>query len=198
MQTVNQSVPTAVRGAVATSIPLPVDAPDTRRALERLVGRLTTQRLWHEDLIQDGLVHLWELEQTRPGQSAAWYLRNCQYHLLNRMRQGRSVDSPKRRAAGYLSINGHDAPDEWPDVLLDAIITASSFEAAMARDLVSALDPWLTLEERAVMACLADGLGTCETARRLELSHTCVTRKRRHIAALIRGLAAEHLPDRSL
>lgn len=175
---------------------LPLDAPATRRALQRVVAAVTTQQLWHEDLVQEALIHLWKLKGRRPGQRAVWYLRSCQYYLLNLMRHGRSVDSPKRRTASSVSLNGHDAKDEWPGTLCDALAATSNFENVVARDLVSVLDEWLTPTERDILACLASGHGMRETARQLKLSHACVAKKRRRIATLVYELAASHRSGR--
>jgi len=168
-----------------------LDAPDTRRALERMVARLTSHSLWREDLVQEALIHLWQEERRCPGQSPCWYLRSCRFHLLNQMRLGRSIDSPKRRNGFVLPRDGGTHADDVLDSLADSTEGASVLEAVMARDFVSALFPYLAPMEREVLACLAEGLGTRETARRLKLSHTCVTKKRRAIADLVHELEPE-------
>jgi len=168
-----------------------IDEPATRRALERMVARLTAHSLWYEDLVQEALIHLWREERRRPGQSACWYLRSCQFHLRNQMRLGRSIDSPKRRNGFVAPRDGDADPHGYLDSLADSTEGASVLEAVMARDFVSALFPYLAPMEREVLACLAEGLGTRETARRLKLSHTCVTKKRRAIAARVHELEPE-------
>jgi DNA-binding CsgD family transcriptional regulator len=100
------------------------------------------------------------------------------------------VDSPKRRTASYIAINDHDTPEDWPEGLWERVAKDSSFEVIAARDLVQVLQQWLTPPEREILSRWADGLGPCETARQLRLSHTGVAQKRRRIAALLRALTA--------
>lgn len=157
-----------------------IDAPETRRSLERMVACLTSQRLWQEDLVQEAVIHLWQEEQRHPHQSQAWYLRSCWFHVRNRMRKGRSVDSPRRRNGHVVSL---DDLDESSDALRDATTNGSVLESVVLRDLLSALSEGLTSLEREILACVLNGLSTRETARRLHLSHTCVATKRRQIAA---------------
>jgi len=160
-----------------------IDAPETRRSLEQMVIRLTAHRSWHEDLVQEALIHLWQEEQRYPGQRAGWYLRSCQFHLLNQMRFGRSIDSPKRRTSLVVPRDADSVG--FLDSLADSTEGASVVEVVTARDLISELLQHLAPMEREVLVCLANGMGTRETARRLNLSHTCVARKRRAIAALL-------------
>jgi DNA-directed RNA polymerase specialized sigma24 family protein len=161
-----------------------LDAPNTRRSLERMVARLTPQRLWHEDLVQEALIHLWLEEQRCPGRSPCWYLRSCQFYLRNRLRQGRSLDSPKRRNGSALIFDSESGLEQLLAALPESAVERSACEIVMARDLLAALLPALTPTEREILACLLEGLGTRETAQRLRLSHTCVSNKRRRIAAL--------------
>jgi DNA-directed RNA polymerase specialized sigma24 family protein len=177
--------------------PMLIDAPQTRHCLQRLVSRLTPQSLWHEDLVQEGLVHLWQEARRCPGQSDLWYLRSCQFHLQNCLRHGHSIDSLKRRNGSAMALNGHSAPEDGLEALPDPATDASVCEVVMARDLLAALLRWLTPAERKILACLLEGLSMRETARRLKLSHTCVENKRRRIADSLVELTADALPHTS-
>jgi DNA-directed RNA polymerase specialized sigma24 family protein len=167
-----------------------IDAPQTRRALKRLVARLTPQRLWHEDLVQEALIHLWQEEQRCPGRSACCYLRSCQFHVLNQMRHGRSIDSPKWRNGQVILLDALAEDEGWTDLLADPTAGALVRESVMEHDLICALCLRLRPRGREVLACLAEGLGTRETARRLRLSHTAVAKQRRQIAAVLQELEA--------
>jgi DNA-binding NarL/FixJ family response regulator len=57
-----------------------------------------------------------------------------------------------------------------------------------ARDLVEVLSSKLPAQSRAVLECLADGLGAREVGRKLKLSHTMVIKHRRRIASLFTRL----------
>jgi DNA-directed RNA polymerase specialized sigma24 family protein len=165
-----------------------IDAPQTRHCLRRLVTRLTPQTLWHEDLLQEALVHLWQQECRWPGRSARWYLRSCQFHLQNQLRHGRSIDSPKRRNRHVVPLGENADPQGLVDTRSDWTAGAEVFDDVVARDLTSTLRQWLTPVERRILACLLDGLGVRETGRRLKVSHTFVALKRRQIADIFRAL----------
>jgi DNA-binding CsgD family transcriptional regulator len=53
------------------------------------------------------------------------------------------------------------------------------------REIMSLLSKHLAPQEKAVLECLADGLGAREIGRELRLSHTMVIRYRRKIAAIL-------------
>jgi len=59
-----------------------------------------------------------------------------------------------------------------------------------ARELLALLNKHLQPHERAVLECLADGLGAREIGRELKISHTMVIRHRRKIACLLNRLEA--------
>jgi DNA-binding CsgD family transcriptional regulator len=71
---------------------------------------------------------------------------------------------------------------ERPD-LADPGACVLSFVSA--RELVSMLSLRLLPMERAVLGCLADGLGPREIGRRLKISHTMVLKHRSKIASLL-------------
>src|SRR5262245_40962515 len=75
-------------------------AVEDRRTLDqlrRIVSRIRSDPALHSDLMQEGLIHLWRIQERRPGQTRSWYLQNCRFHLLHYLMEGRSVDSLKRR-----------------------------------------------------------------------------------------------------
>src|ERR1700740_1086225 len=85
------------------------DDARTRKLLHRIVCLLTSDADLREDLLQEAIVHLWLLEERRPGQSRSWYLQNCKFHLQNHLATGRSVDSLKRRNGRVASLgDGHE------------------------------------------------------------------------------------------
>ena len=80
------------------------------------------------------------------------------------------------------------------DNLIDP--SASVLSCVSARELVSLLSRQLLPPEKAVLECLADGLGPREIGRRLNLSHTMVIKHRCKIASLLARL--ETAPQRLL
>ncbi len=68
-----------------------IDAPGIRSRLRGIVTSLVPPPL-REDLMQEAMVHLWRSEQQHPGNSEAWYLQGCRFHLQNVLRHGRSLE----------------------------------------------------------------------------------------------------------
>jgi RNA polymerase sigma factor (sigma-70 family) len=160
-----------------------VDEISTRESLGRVVRKMTANRALREDLLQEGLVHLWITEIGRPGQTKSWYLQSCKYHLLHYLAAGRSVDSGKRRnAQTRFEENSED------DFIEEIDSGESVFGLVSARDIVALLLPLLNGQERLVLECFADGLRLREIGRRLSMSHTMVIRHRQKIATLLTRL----------
>ena len=149
--------------------------------IDRMVCSLAFEQSMRQDLTQEALIHLWKAERDRPGQSTSWYLQGCRFRLQHYLAAGRSLDSTKRRR-GQIHL-AEDAPglplsfDELP-------ATNHDFDEACTRDIVSTLSDALRPRERAVLACLADGLLTRDIVFRLKLSAPTVTKYRRRIAKL--------------
>ncbi len=168
---------------------------ETVERLGRLIGRLTSNSTLREDLMQEALVHLWQIQQQQPGQTESWYLQNCRFHLQHYLSSGRSVDSLKRSGGRiHPSENGDDH-----DSLLDIFDNEETCEAVLAdviaRDIITCMSKWLPHLEQIVLQHLAEGLGTCDIAKRLNISHPMVIKHRRKIAAMATKLAISSLPE---
>jgi len=154
-------------------------------ALERLVQKVTRDPALRQDLMQEALVHLWLIETRRPGQTDSWYLQSCRFRLQHYLASGRSVDSGKRREGkvqfAFDSETGEGAPEQSDSG--NTVLTSVS-----AREIIHLLSRHLKPQEKAVLDCLADGLGAREIGRELKISHTMVIRYRRKIASLLTKL----------
>jgi len=169
--------------------------PSTRNSLRRMIRGLTGNEAFHEDLLQEALIHLWTMEIARSGQTRSWYWQSCQYHLQHNLAGGRSVDSAKRRDGRVpLTANG-DGMGWFED---DADSGNSVFDVVSARDIISVLSARLDRQERAVLECFADGLRLREIGRKLKVSHTMVIRHRRKIASLLKRLEQPSVPRKAV
>ncbi len=169
-----------------------VDEPRTKELLGRLVQNISSNPTLWDDLRQEALIHLWITEVRRPGQTRSWYLQSCKFHLLHYLASGRSVDSMKRRDGQMPCESQSEEPSDRLE-LVDPGASVLSFVSA--RELVSLLARRLLPLEKAVLDCLADGLGPREIGRRLKISHTMVIKHRCKIASLLARLEAS--PRRS-
>src|SRR5258706_14310031 len=141
-----------------------VDEPSTRESLTRIVRRMTSDPLSHDDLLQEALMHLWLIENQRPGQTKGWYLQSCKFQLQHYLASGRSVDSRKRRN-GQVRLS---STEDGHDGNLDIFGADNSFSGHVnAREIISLLSKQLNPREQAVLECLADGLGARDISRRL-------------------------------
>jgi len=137
---------------------------------------------FHEDLMQEALVHLWLREAAHPGQKRSWYLQSCKFHLQHYIDSGRSVDSVKRRG-GQIPLLQNEEGDT--PLLEHRGIDHSIFSQISARELLSLLSKRLSGRDRAILDCLADGLGAREIARKLKITHPTAIKCRRKIAKLV-------------
>src|SRR5215831_16627795 len=134
-----------------------IEDMETLEQLGKIVVRLTSNPALREDLMQEALIHLWQVQEQTPGQTKNWYVQNCRFHLLHYLALGRSVDSPKRRASQVQPTEEeHDQDDlldrfEGPDTVLQNV---------SARDIVLSLSKWLSPREMSILQWLAEGLGT--------------------------------------
>jgi DNA-directed RNA polymerase specialized sigma24 family protein len=156
------------------------EQPRTLELLCRIVAQVNSDVAWRDDLLQEGLLHLWRLEQERPRQRLSWYLKSCQFRLRNYMALGRSVDSWKRRHT-LVSLCAQDEDELEASSL--AGCEATLISEVSAGEIIRLLCQRLTAKQRAVLVYLADGLSSREIAPKLGISHKAVIKHRRKIAS---------------
>ena len=146
---------------------------------------MTPNKALQDDLMQEAKLHLWLTGHRCPGQTLSWYLQSCRFHLQHYLNSGRSIDSTRRwRDQSQLDESpDNDEISNAPEDSGNSVVTCVS-----AREIIALLKRHLSLQEQAVLDCLADGLGPREIGRQLELSHTMVIRHREKIALLLTRL----------
>src|SRR5262245_16463654 len=120
---------------------------ETLEQLGRIVVRLTSNPALRDDLMQEALIHLWQVQEQTPGQTKNWYLQNCRFHLLHYLALGRSVDSPKRRAGQVHPTEGDQDSDEWLERLEGG---DSVLQDVSARDILESLSKLLSQREMSI------------------------------------------------
>lgn len=163
-----------------------IEDVQTLEQLGKIVVRLTSNPALREDLMQEALIHLWQVQEQTPGQTKNWYLQNCRFHLLHYLALGRSVDSPKRRGSQVHPAGNDEEMEDWLDRFEGP---DSVLQDVSARDILHSLSRLLSEREMSVLQWLAEGMATREIARRLGISHPMVIKHRRKIAALARKLS---------
>src|ERR1051326_3923486 len=166
-----------------------IDDLETLEQLGKIVVRLTNNPALRDDLMQEALIHLWQVQEQTPGQTKNWYVQNCRFHLLHYLALGRSVDSPKRRASQVLPCEGEEEQDDWLDRFRGG--TNNVLQDVSARDILNSLSKLLSSRQISILEWLAEGLGTREIAKRLGISHPMVIKHRRKIAAFAKKLSID-------
>ncbi len=170
-----------------------VEDPEMYASLQRTIVPLTSDLALRDDLMQEGLIRLWQAECENPGRTRSWYLQNCRFCVLHWLALGRSVDSPKR-ATGTNRIPIDGVQDENIEHALHSDV--EPLELVTFRDLVSVLSHHLTNRERIVLEGLANGLRLREVASQSNFSYPTALKCRRRIAALLSKLGVpEPLPQ---
>src|SRR5437870_5655398 len=77
-----------------------IDEPKSRALLWGVVHRATADASLYEELMQEGMIHLWQKETRHPGHTRSWYLESCKFKLRAYLELGHSVDSLKHRQCG--------------------------------------------------------------------------------------------------
>ncbi len=170
-----------------------IDEAESRKLLRKLVHAITTDSALIEDLMQEALIHLWQREVERPGQTQSWYIQSCRFHVLNHLSRGRSVDSMKHRYARSTTTDVLDSM-EVPDNRCGS--DESPFASISARDILVSLSKHAKPSEQVVLDFLADGFGVQEIAHEMNVSHQAVSKLRRRIANLAIQIGISPLPKR--
>jgi len=154
--------------------------------LRGIVRRTTTDVQLHEELFQQGHLHLLRKRALQPGQTLSWYLDSCACHLLNYLGQGRSIDSLKHRSGRDIEreFEGDDAGTEYVAPGADVVSLVS------AKEILDLLLPRLKPLDQRVLLLLDDGSSTREIALEIGISQSKVVRvsKRIRVGAEVLGI----------
>src|SRR5258707_8576164 len=80
--------------------------------LRSMVRHITGNVTLGEDLFQEAVIHLWQKETKRPGQSQSWYVQNCRFHLFDFLRHGYTADSLNHASRGHHLSDDSNASGE--------------------------------------------------------------------------------------
>jgi RNA polymerase sigma factor (sigma-70 family) len=157
------------------------DEPLIWDILERIVCSVIGSHDWHDDMLQESLIHLWQKEIQFPGQTTSWYLHSCRCYVCDCLRRGVSLDSPKRSSSGCELKGQFYDSEPIPDCL---ILDEETLSSACANDVLEQLMSRLDNLSRNVLLCLNKGFNEREVGQRVGLSQQAVSRRRLKIATL--------------
>src|ERR1043166_2151897 len=150
-----------------------------------MIYKLNVDAHVREDLMQIARIYLWRKETKYPGRKLVWYLKSCRRHILDFLRQGRSIDSLKRHS-------GRVVYTEWPETEpTDGDCSAFGVEdnplsQVYAEELLRLLVSKLPPQERIILRERWAGLSVREIAQALKIAHQNVTRHCQHIKVVAR------------
>src|SRR5262249_17597815 len=137
------------------------EEPTAKEHLSRIVQRVSRNPSWHDDLMQEGIIHLWRIETQQPGHTLSWYLQSCLFHLMNRLAAGRSTDSTKRQHQRDLFT--FDGDENSREAMGEGPVCSEVIEREIVLVLKGALAP---LDQK-ILGHLAEGFACREIARKL-------------------------------
>ena len=143
------------------------------RELVHAIARAPHLREEREDFTQEALICFWETMCRRPGQPLLWYLGKCRFFIRDRLKHGRSVDSPKRRRFGH-SIDCNNGADAHQSIT-ELVSESNPAEDAHISDALQQIYRRLTAREQTILRLFLQGYGTREVARQLRLSASVIT-----------------------
>jgi RNA polymerase sigma factor (sigma-70 family) len=138
-----------------------------------------------EDGLQSALLRYWQLTQESPGKTASWYLLRCRGIILDRLKRGTSVDSPRRRWLGC-SIDAEDveAMPGTPELVSET----NPAQLVSILDALNEMRARLDGRENAILQLLFEGNTTREVAKRVHISPAAVSKRRRRIRSVAREI----------
>lgn len=159
--------------------------------LRQVAGRLVSNVETQQDLVQEMYVHFVELRTREPDRHLAWYIRGCEFHARNRLRLGRSVDSPKR-ANGAVSWDSPNLPHcQTTGDYISQTETAVMEGELITSDVMEQLMPLLNERQKFVLQHLMEGESLRSIGRRLGITHPAVIKHRRKIAQIAHSILNE-------
>lgn len=162
--------------------------------LSRIAASLAPEKALHDDLLQEALLHFWQMELRCPGQSRSWYLQSCRFRLQHYLGAGRSIDSLKRRAGRVtLAIEDDDGAELETEPFLNEPDLA---QCASANDLIEALSAQVGPLERRMILLMAEDRSLTEVAEMLDISLPTARKYRNKIAAAALKIGIEWPPKK--
>ena len=154
--------------------------PEVRAELLAIARQATSDPQLHEDFCQEALLNLIRKETLEPGQTVSWYLQNCDFHVMDYLGQGRSIDAFKRHSYREIesSFEGNDGGTQYVAPGADVVSTVS------AKDILDLLLARLKPLDQQVLLLLDDGYSRRQIALKIGISQSKAVRACKRIVAL--------------
>lgn len=164
------------------------------RQLHGIASKLTADAELQKDLMQEMFVHLVRVQTAEAGQTSSWYMKSCEFHARNYLKQGRSIDSIKRARNG---VPYDEAPSDDGEHFSNGACPVPSMTQIeiqgeiITNDIVNLIVPRLSETQQQILFLLLKGCGVRETAREIGITHPAVIKHRKKIARIAREFLQE-------
>jgi len=168
--------------------------PQVHAELVAIVRRITTDARVEDDLLQQALWHLVRKQWLEPGHTLSWYLKNCKFHLLDYLGQGRSIDALNHRSGRYTYIpseeyedpseKSEDHTEDSEEGTVPVAPGADVVSLVSAKDILNLLLPRLKPLDQRVLQLLDDGYSRRQIALEIGISQSKAVRACKRIAEL--------------
>jgi RNA polymerase sigma factor (sigma-70 family) len=132
-----------------------------------------------EDCIQEAVVRFLQRYREVPGRPFSWYLTDCCWFVRDFLKQGRSLDSPKRRTLRQ-SIDSENIERVCSEIA-QFVSHINPRDHAVAADDLEQMRIHLSAREFSILDLLLQGKGTHEVAQELRISASLVSYSSRRI-----------------
>jgi len=159
------------------------------RQLHGIASKLTGDAELQKDLMQEMFVHLIRVQTSEAGQTSSWYMKSCEFHARNYLKQGRSIDSIKRARNGvpYDETPSDDGEHFSHGTCPVPPVTQIEIQGEIiTNDIVNLIVPRLSDTQQQILFLLLKGCGVRETAREIGITHPAVIKHRKKIARIAR------------
>ena len=131
--------------------------------LKAIARDLGNEKSDSEDLMQEMMIHLWKVEQDRPGMTESWYLQNCKFFARDLVCKGTSIDTRRRTEVMLISKDG---PDQQKIVLSKPVEQYDFRSELIVKELIARIMGKLGEAQRRVFRALLTGMTLTEIGKK--------------------------------
>jgi len=136
------------------------------------------------DLHQELMIHIWRIEQQKPGNTESWYLKSCSFFARDLMRRGKSIDSKYRQGTVRCSF---DQTNEEGEILVEPVEPYDFRSELVFKDTLARINQKLTAVQNRILGYMVKGYTVTEIARVFGKSHQYIAKERKKLAKTAGG-----------
>ena len=158
-----------------------VENKGAQAKLKAIAGRLANYKIDRDDLMQEMMIHLWEIEKSNSEMNESWYIQNCKFFARDLIRKGTSIDSKFREGVTLIS---RDDPGRQKLVSAEPVDHYDFRSELIVKEIISHVWEKLGKAQRIIFKNMLTGMTISEIGRHLHLSHQRISYGKKKIASL--------------